>query len=58
MGKGENPAVVQAIMRHAKLVMTLYCGHSLRKKRLAPQERVLQRLLPQSEQEREPQAIQ
>jgi hypothetical protein len=58
MGKGEDPAVVQAIMRHAKLDMALYCSHSLRKQELAAQEWGLQRLLPQPEQEREPQAIQ
>ena len=58
MGEGENPAVVQAIMRHAKLDMTLYYSHSRRKQKLAAQEKVLQRLLPQREREREPRTIQ
>jgi integrase len=58
MDEGENPAVVQAIMRHAKLDMTLYYSHSRRKQKLAAQEKVLQRLLPQREPEREPHTIQ
>jgi hypothetical protein len=58
MEEGENPAVVQAIMRHSKLDMTLYYSHSRRKQKLAAQEKVLQRLLPQREQKREPQSIQ
>jgi integrase len=58
MGEGENPALVQAIMRHAKLDMTLYYSHSRRKQKLAAQEKVLQRLLPHREQERERQTIQ
>ena len=60
MGEGGNPSVVQAIMRHAKLDMTLYNSHSRRKQKLAAQEqeKVLQRLLPQREPEREPRTIQ
>jgi hypothetical protein len=38
--------VVQAIMRHAKMDMTLYSSHSRRKAKRASQEKVLQRLLP------------
>ena len=41
--EGENPAVVQAIMRHAKLDMTLY-SRSRRKQKLAAQEKVLRRM--------------
>ena len=41
--EGENPAVVQAIMRHAKLDMTLYYSHSGGKQKLAAQEKVLRR---------------
>jgi integrase len=33
MDEGENPAVVQAIMRHAKLGMTLYYSQSRRKQK-------------------------
>jgi integrase len=58
MDEGENPAVVQAIMRHAKLDMTLYYSHSRRKQKLAAHEKVLRRLLPQREQEREQRTIQ
>ena len=35
MDEGENPAVTQAIMRHAKLDMTLYYSHSQRKQKRA-----------------------
>jgi len=52
MDEQENPAVVQAIMRHAKMDMTLYYSHSRRKAKRAAQEKVLQHLLP--EEMREP----
>jgi integrase len=49
MDEQENPAVVQAIMRHAKMDMTLYYSHSRRKAKRAAQEaqeKVLKHLLP------------
>ena len=46
MNEQENPALVQAIMRHAKMDMTLYYSHSRRKAKRAAQERVLQHLIP------------
>jgi integrase len=46
MDEQENPALVQAIMRHAKMDMTLYYSHSRRKAKRAAQERVLQHLIP------------
>ena len=46
MDEQENPAVVQAIMRHAKMDMTLYYSHSRRKAKRAAQEKVLQHLIP------------
>ena len=46
MDEQENPAVVQAIMRHAKMDMTLYYGHSSRKAKRAAQEKMLQHLIP------------
>jgi integrase len=46
MDERENPAVVQAVMRHAKMDMTLYYSHSRRRAKRAAQEKVLQRLLP------------
>jgi integrase len=60
MDEQENPAVVQAILRHAKMDMTLYYSHSRRKAKRAAQEKVLQRLLPEEMREpvREPQTIQ
>jgi len=45
MDERENPAVVQAIMRHSKMDMTLYYSHSRRSAKRAAQERVLQRLV-------------
>jgi site-specific recombinase XerD len=45
MDEQENPAVVQAIMRHARMDMTLYYSHSRRKAKRAAQEKVLQRML-------------
>ena len=47
MDAQENPALVQAIMRHAKMDMTLYYSHSRRKAKRAAQERVLQHLIPE-----------
>jgi len=43
----ENPALVQAIMRHAKMDMTLYYSHSRQKAKRAAQEKVLQLLVPE-----------
>ena len=42
----ENPAVVEAVMRHSKMDMTLYYSHSHRAAKRAAQERVLQRVVP------------
>jgi hypothetical protein len=39
MDEQENPAVVQAIMRHAKMDMTLYYSHSRRKAKRAAQDK-------------------
>jgi hypothetical protein len=43
----ENPAAVQAIMRHAKMDKTLYYGHSKKNKRAAV-ENYAQRIAPES----------
>ena len=53
-------ALVQAIMRHAKMDMTLYYSHSQRKAKRAAHEKVLQHLLPEEKREpmREPETIQ
>jgi len=45
MDEQENPAVVQAIMCHAKMDMTPYYSHSRRKAKRAAQEKVLQHLI-------------
>jgi integrase len=41
----ENPAVVQAIMRHSKMDMTLDYSHSQRSAKRAAQEKMVQRLV-------------
>lgn len=46
MDEQENPAVVQAVMRHATMDMTLYYAHSRRKAKRAAQEKVMERLIP------------
>ena len=48
MDEQENPAVVQAIMRHAKMDMTLYYSHSSKKAKRAAVENYAQRLAPES----------
>lgn len=59
MDEQENPALVQAIMRHAKMDMTLYYSHSRRKAKRAAQEKVLLHLIPEGIREpmREPPTI-
>ena len=47
MDAQENPALIQAIMRHAKMDMTLYYSHSGRNAKRAAQEKVLQHLIPE-----------
>jgi len=46
MDEQENPAVVQAILRHAQLDMTLYYSHSSRKAKRAAVENYAQHLAP------------
>ena len=48
MDEQENPAVVQAIMRHAKMDMTLYYSHSSKKAKRAAVENYAQRIAPES----------
>jgi len=56
----ESPAVVQAVMRHSKMDMTLYYSHSQRAAKPAAQERVLNHVVPveMRVQMRQPQRIQ
>ena len=46
MDEQENPAVVQAVMGHAKMDRTLYYSHSNRKAKRAAVERYAQHLAP------------
>jgi integrase len=43
-----NPAVVQAVMRHSKMDMTLYYSHTHRAAKRAEREKVLQYLVPEA----------
>ncbi len=45
MAEGENPAVIQATLRHTRLDMTMYYAHSRKKQRLEAQGRVLDAVL-------------
>lgn len=47
MANGENPKVVQTILRHSKMDMTLYYTHSQKNEMIGAQGSVLERLLPQ-----------
>jgi hypothetical protein len=61
MDEQESPAVVQAMMRQAKMNMTLYYSHSRRKAERAAQEKALKHLLPAEGMrvpQREPETIQ
>ena len=48
MDERENPAVVQAIMRHAKMDMTLYYSHSSKRAKRAAIENYARRIAPES----------
>jgi len=48
MDEQENPAVVQAIMRHAKMDMTLYYSHSSKRAKRAAVENYARRIVPES----------
>ena len=52
MASGENPKVVQTILRHAKMDMTLYYTHCQKSEMIGAQGSVLECLLPQRGQER------
>jgi hypothetical protein len=57
MDEQENPAVVQAVMRPARMDMTLYYSHSQRRAKRAAQEKVLQHLVPAPTDVREPMQV-
>jgi integrase len=48
MDEQENPAVVQAILRHARMDMTLYYSHSSKKAKRGAVENYAQRIVPES----------
>lgn len=46
MDEGEDPAVVQPVMRHSKMDMTLYYAHSQPKYKRAVADKVAERFVP------------
>jgi integrase len=49
MERGEDPALVQGFLRHAKLNMTLYYSHAQKHQKVAVQGAMLEQLLPKTE---------
>jgi integrase len=45
MAEGENPAVIQATLRHTRLEMTMYYAHARKQQKRAAQGRVLDAVL-------------
>jgi integrase len=45
MAEGENPAVIQATLRHTRLEMTMYYAHARKQRKRAAQGRVLDAVL-------------
>ncbi len=65
MEEQEDPALVQGVLRHAKMDMTLHYSHSRRQAKRSAQEKVIQKLVPSSALQKElrvpvrvPQALQ
>ena len=59
MAEGENPAVIQATLRHTRLDMTMYYAHSRKKQKLEAQGRMLEAVLGgERGLRREPESIQ
>jgi integrase len=59
MAEGENPAVIQATLRHTRLDMTMNYAHSGKKEKLEAQGRMLEAVLGgERGPQREPGAIQ
>ena len=48
MDEQENPAVVQAVLRHSKIDMTLYYSHSSRKAKRAAVENYGKKIVPEA----------
>ena len=53
MDEGHNPAVIQAIMRHSKMDMTLYYSHSQRREKRAALDKIAARFAPKQVRELE-----
>jgi integrase len=58
MAEGENPAVIQATLRHTRLDMTMYYSHARKQQKRDAQGMVLEAILAKREPKREPEATQ
>ena len=57
MAEGENPAVIQATLRHARLDMTMYYSHARKQQKSAAQGMVLEALMAKRGPQRGPEAM-
>jgi len=48
MHEQENPAVVQAVLRHSKMDMTLYYSHTSKKAKRAAVENYAKKIAPEA----------
>jgi len=58
MAEGENPAVIQATLRHTRLDMTMYYSHARKRQKRAAQGMVLEAILAGRGLQRGPEAMQ
>ena len=58
MAEGENPAVIQATLRHTRLDMTMYYSHARKWQKRAAQGMVLEAILAGRGLQRGPEATQ
>ena len=57
MSEGENPAVIQATLRHTRLDMTIYYSHARKQQKRAAQGMVLEAILAKPGPQRGPEAM-
>jgi integrase len=58
MAEGENPAVIQATLRHTRLDMTMYYSHARKRQKRDAQGMVLEAIMSRRVLQAEPEAIQ
>lgn len=57
MDEQENPAVVQAVLRHSEMDMTLYYSHSSKKAKRAAVENYAKKIVPEDVRVQESQTV-